>query len=204
MRLKILVPIGVTLLLTVWVCGCSLSARVTATHRSSMEQRLLVKSLQRAVDQFKLEQHNGKKVFLDLTGLTSDKDFAKAYIETKLQQAGAIIASAEKDAELRLKVFATAIGVDQTETLFGLPAFAVPLIGAPFPEIALFKWVRNRGYTELQAYTFDAKNGDFISETPSRAGRTKYDLFTILVMISFSKSDIEEPEQPMTTENAED
>ena len=41
--------------------------------------------------------------------------------------------------ELRLKIFATVLGVDHSETLVGVPATAVPLVAIPILEIALFK-----------------------------------------------------------------
>jgi len=181
-------------LLVLWaalVNGCSLSSRVSSTPRSSTEQRLLVTSLKRAVKQFDLGRFDGKRVSLDLAGLTADKDFAKSFVTSELQSAGASIVPDEKEAEVRFRVIASAIGVDQDETLLGIPAFAAPVVGVPVPEVALFKWVKNRGYTELEAYAFDGETGRFESRTPPRIGKAKYDLFTILVLVSFGYTDLD-------------
>ena len=63
----------------------------------------------------------------------------------------------------------------------------------PFPEIALFKWTRNRGHTELRAFSFDAATEEFIGQLPLAIGRSKADDFTVLLFIGFSVSDIDEP-----------
>ena len=77
-----------------------------------------------------------------------------------------------KDPELRLKVFATALGTDRGETLVGLPAFQAPILNVPFPEIALFKWVRNRGQTEC-VFAFDGKTDEFVDQLrPASAARS--------------------------------
>jgi len=35
-------------------------------------------------------------------------------------------------------------------SLLGVPAFQAPVVNVPVPELALFKWTRNRGQTELR------------------------------------------------------
>jgi hypothetical protein len=57
--------------------GCSVSTRVTSTSRSSIEQRLLVRSVERAFSHLSTERLKGKAVALDVYGLTGDRDFVK-------------------------------------------------------------------------------------------------------------------------------
>ena len=63
----------------------------------------------------------------------------------------------------------------------------------PVPEIALFKWVRHRGLTELRAFAFDAKTEDFVDQLPPGVGHAKSDDFTVLIFIGFSSSDLDTP-----------
>ena len=66
-------------------------------------------------------------------------------------------------------------------------------MNVPFPEIALFKWSRNRGQTELRVFAFDGKTDDFVDQLPLGIGHSKSDDFTILLFIGFSSSDLDKP-----------
>jgi hypothetical protein len=85
-------------------------------------------------------------------------------------------------------------GTNQGETFIGLPSFVVPLIGLPTPEMALFKWQRNRGLVEVQIYAFDAATTAFARKTAPGIGRSKFDNFTLLLFLSFTRDDLEERE----------
>jgi hypothetical protein len=102
----------------------------------------------------------------------------------------------DPDADLTLQVFATALAVDTADTLLGVPSMQVPVLAVPIPEIALFKWERSRGHAELQLYTYD-RAGALITQLPDSLGEAKYDRFTILILISFAVSDLDErPDAP--------
>ena len=57
--------------------GCTNTVRVTMTSRSSIEQELLVRSLERALFNLDVAQFVGNKVFFELHALTGDQGFAK-------------------------------------------------------------------------------------------------------------------------------
>jgi hypothetical protein len=97
----------------------------------------------------------------------------------------------EAGADLRLKIFASILGLDRGETLLGLPALQVPVVSLPIPEIALFKWVRNRGRAEVQIHAYDGRSGEFQGRLSDGAGRSKFDEFTILILVSFTVSDLD-------------
>lgn len=182
--------------LLVVAAGCT-SARVTLTERSGIEQELLVRSLERAVAHLDTDRFAGKRVAVDLYALTKDQAFAKQFVTARLEARGVQVVPEEAPADLRLKIFAPVLGVDRGETLFGLPAFVAPVVNFPFPEIALFKWVRNRGHSEVQIFSYDARTDRFLDVTPAAVGRAKYDEFTFLILISFGQDDLDErPEAP--------
>lgn len=165
---------------------------VTVTDRSIIEQQLLVRSLERAVAKLDTRTFTGKLVALDLYALTDDQAFAEEFITASLQEKGARVAAEEEKADLRLKIFASVLGVGRGERLIGTPAFAAPLVGLPVPEIALFKMVKHRGEAEVQIYAFDGRTGEFTEKSPVGVGNAKHDEYTILIVIKFTLSDLDE------------
>ncbi len=115
---------------------------------------------------------------------------------SRLEAKGVEVVPDAAKADLRLKIFARVLSVDQGQTLVGIPALVVPVLGYPIPEIALFKWVRNRGHSEVEIYTYDPHTDRFIDATPVGVGRTKYDEFTVLLFIGFTLDDLAEPPEP--------
>ena len=179
--------------------GCSARV-VTLTDRSGVEQELLVRSLERAVARLDLTPLHGRRAVLEVFALTKDEAFAREFVTTRLQARGVQIVGAGAAADVRLRVFASILGVDRGETLFGLPSVPVPVVGLPIPEIALFKWVRHRGLTEVQVYAFEPATGRFLERISDGVGRAKFDQFTVLLVISFTVSDLDERPEPEATD----
>jgi hypothetical protein len=169
--------------------GCAMTP--TATQRSVIEQRLLSRSLERAIAQIDLEPFKGKRVFLDLTALTADQTYARTYVGAELRQRGVQIVSDASESEVRIQVMAPGLGVDQGETLIGVPATAVPLLSISIPEIALFKWIRHRGLTEVKFYAYDSKDSRPFEVAPSAIGHSRYSQFIVLLIIRFTSDDLD-------------
>lgn len=171
--------------------GCAASTQITNTPRSTIEQRLLVRALERALVKLDVQALKGKTLAVDFHGLTGDKDFAKEYFTAWLQRQGIRIAASPEEAQLRVKAFASALGVDRAQSFFGSPAFTVPLIGFVVPEIPLFKDVRHSGYAEINLFATDSRTGDFVNESAPAIGSSTHDDYTILVVINFTDTDLE-------------
>jgi hypothetical protein len=169
--------------------GCAMTP--TATARSAIEQRLLSRSLERAIAQIDVEPFKGKRVFLDLAALTADQTYARTYVASELRQRGVHVVSDASESEVRIQVVAPGLGVDQGETFFGVPATAVPLLSIPIPEIALFKWTRHRGLTEVKFYAYDSKDSRPFEVAPRAIGHSRYSQFIILLIIRFTTDDLD-------------
>jgi hypothetical protein len=65
--------------------GCAASAQITNTPRSSIEQELLVRALDRAMAKLDVQKLTDKTVAIEFYGLTPDKDFAREYFTAWLQ-----------------------------------------------------------------------------------------------------------------------
>lgn len=140
-----------------------------------------------------LARLNGKRINLDVYGLTGDRDFARELLAANLGEKGVRVAHPAETADINVKIFINALAVDQDDSLIGIPAFTAPLIGSPVPEVALFKAVRNRGHAELQLFVFDEISGNFVERSPRAVGRAKYDEYTVAVWINFTVNDLDEP-----------
>ena len=174
------------------VGGCAVTPQITNTSRSSIEQELLVSSLERGFKTLDIQRFNGATVTVDFYGLTPDKDFAKEYLIAWLQAHQVNIVTDPKEAQLRVKVFAPVLGVDQAQSFIGTPAFTVPFLGVTIPEVALFRDVKHSGQTALESFTIDEDSGKFLDKSPTAVGRSEYDDYTVLIVIHFSRSDVEQ------------
>ena len=172
------------------IAGCA-TMQVTNTPRSSIEQQLLISSLERALAALDTEPLQEKRVAIDFYGLTPDKDFAKEFCTAWLQAKHVRLANNAREAELHLKIFAPVLGVDQGAAFLGLPSVTVPILGFTTPEIALFKSVTHEGRAAVQIYMFDDASGQFIDKSPVGKGATSYNEYTILILIHYKRSDMD-------------
>lgn len=131
---------------------------------------------------------------VEFFALTPDKDFAREYAIAWLQARKIrVIADAEK-ADMRLKIFAPVLGVDQGQTFFGVPAVTVPLLGFTVPEVAFFKSMNHHGYAALEMYSIANPSGDFLNKSPRSVGEAEYGQYTILILINFNRNDLDDEE----------
>ena len=117
----------------VLLAGCAVTTQITNTQRSSIEQQLLFRSFERALAALNTQEFKGKTVTVDFYGLTPDRDFAREFFTAWLQAQKVQIVTDPKQAQLRLKVFAPVLAVDQGQSFVGTPSFLVPLIGFAVP-----------------------------------------------------------------------
>lgn len=171
--------------------GCAVSTQISTTGRSSIEQRLLITSLERALATLDTHAFTGKTVTVDFFGLTADKDFAKEFFTAWLQEQQVQIATDPKQAQLHLKVFAPVLAVDQGDSFVGAPSFTVPILGFVMPEISLFKNARHSGHAAIEVFAIDGSTGQFVDRTPPAIGETNYNDYTVLILIHFTRSDME-------------
>jgi hypothetical protein len=178
-----------TAVLCVLLGGCSLTSGLLPTQPPGVTQQLVIRSLERGLSGLYLHRFAGRGVEVKVFAQAGNEAFVKEFVMSWLKAHG--VRTVSKDPDLQLKVFATVLGTDRGETFVGLPGFQAPVVNIPFPEIALFKWVRHRGQTELQVFAFDGKTEDFVDQLPPGVGRAKSDDFTVLVFIGFSSSDLD-------------
>ncbi len=181
----------VAIAVAVGAAACT-TARVTATERSSIEQRLLVRSLERAAAQLDATSLVGPRVRIELFTLTKDAYFAREFVRARLETRGVRFVGPGDDADVVIHVFTAALAVDTADTLLGLPSMQAPILAVPIPEIALFKLERSRGRVEVQTYTYD-RDGRLVSRLGDAKGEARYDRVTLLIFITFTLTDLDKP-----------
>ena len=181
------------------LAGCSITTGLLPTQPAGVTQQLMIRALERGLAQLDVARLGTRRVQIEVfaqPGQQRDDPrpvndvFVREYVSAWLRAHG--VRAVATDPDITLKVFAAALGTDRGETLFGLPAFQAPVINIGIPEIALFKWVRNRGQSEMRVFAFDARTGEFVDQLPPGVGHAKSDDFTVLLFIGFSVSDVDE------------
>jgi hypothetical protein len=181
---------AVAALFGVLVGGCSMASQISTGPPTGIAQQLLIRSLERALAGLDLTEVEGRPVGLEVAVQAGNEAFVKAFVATWLRAHGVHLAA--DSPEMKLKLFVSVYGTDRDQTLIGVPGFQAPVVNMPIPELAFFKWVRNRGQAELRLWAFDRK-GDVVVAAPAPGvGRAKYDDFTVLLFFGFTVSDVDE------------
>lgn len=170
------------------MAGCSLASQIGTTAPTGITQQLLVRSLERALSRLDLARTSGRPVALEVAGQAGYEGFVKDFVTTWLKAHG--VRTVQDSPEMKLKLFVSVYGTDRDQTLIGVPAFQAPVVNLPVPELALFKWVRNRGQAELRTWAFDGTGDVVVDALTPGVGRAKYDDFTALLFVGFTLSDV--------------
>jgi len=145
-----------------------------------------------ALGRLDIERLKGQSVAVEVINQAGPETFIKEFVVTWLRARGVRVVTAAESPALRVKAFASALGLDTEETFIGIPAFQAPVLNLGIPEIALFKWQRNRSVAELRLYEFDAKSDAIVNAPPPGIGRSKFDKFKILLVFGFNVTDAED------------
>jgi len=181
--------------------GCA-SSRMTDTSRTGIELLLLSTATDRAAKMLDLAQLKDRKVFLDSANFEgTDKGYAVNAIRERIASQGAHIVEDRKDAEVIAEAACGGIGTDSSESLIGLAAFEVSVLGTGVktPELALWKTVSQSSVSKLAVYARESKTGRFLFAAGPWTGRAYYNRYTIL-FIMFKHTDI--PEESWTAPDA--
>ena len=180
--------------MTLSVClalgACSLSPVPPPTQPSGVTQQLLIRSLERALSQLDIARLKSQTVTVEVFHHAGPEALIKEFVVTWLRAQG--VRTVSESPDLKVKAFASVLGTDNDQTLLGIPAFQAPVVNVPVPEIAIFKWQRNRGVAELRLYEFDGKTDAIVHAPPIATGRAKLDKYTVLLFIGFTWSDVDD------------
>ena len=191
------------------IAGCSVTAGLGPTQPSGTTQQLLIRSLERALAGLDLSRFGTRTVDADVLVQAGNRGSSSQAIVTQgwmnqgfvnpsfvqivqmwLKAHG--VRTVRTTPDLKLKVFATVLGTDRGDDAHRHPGVSAPVINVPVPEIALFKWTRNRGQSELRLRPRRQERG-LVEQLPVGTGHAKADDYTILLFIGFSVIDVDKP-----------
>jgi hypothetical protein len=93
-----------------------------------------------------------------------------------------------------LRLLVLALGTDQAQTFFGMPAVQGGLLPFALPELTLFKAQRQKAYMRYRIDIYESATGRLIRSTPWYEGSAYLNQYIVLFFISFRSTDL--PEAP--------
>ena len=191
--------VAIAVLAALAVAGCT-SARESHPSRTATEQLLISSAADRAARRLNLDIPPGAKVFVDATNFEgTDGKYAVAAIRDHFLRSGMALVAERKDAAAVVEIRSGALSIDSEEFLVGVPEFGIPipLTGEfTFPEIALYKDSKRRAIAKFAAVGYGAGNGRLISSTAEQYGFSHKTEKTILLLLSWERTDAVPKEQP--------
>lgn len=183
-------------------CGVS---RMTSTERSAVEQALVHSCTRRAVSTIELKELSGKKVFLDPLFLATsfpretapiiDRLYVQSEILSELLKAGALVQESATLADIVVSPVIDFAGVDESDSLLGVPAIPIPLAGpqTALPEIALIKRQGRYGRVKVSLNAVEKASGKVVLQASSKSRETYYSKWTVLIFFGWRATNLENP-----------
>jgi len=177
------------------LCGCS-TVRESTPPRTATEELLLSAAVNRALAGQRLAWLEGKKTFLDDKYFEGyDKGHALGAIRELLSANGALLVNSQPEAQVVVEARCRVLSMDNSSFLIGIPTLAIPLsltTTVPTPEVALYKRKRADTLAEFALFAYDRASGRYLQSVRPMRGRAHLHRFTLLVVISWKKTDVPE------------
>ncbi|MCA9236423.1 MAG: hypothetical protein KDA44_13200 [Planctomycetales bacterium] len=147
--------------------GCG-TTRTTNTARTATEQLLISDAIDRAVQQIDFTPLAGQSVYVEEARLAEvvDKSYLIGSMRQHMLASGCVLKTRRDEADYIIEPRAGAVGTDNHDLLFGIPATNVPQIAvtatlpAAIPEIAFAKRRNQRGVAKLAVFAYLRETGE--------------------------------------------
>ena len=200
-------------LLAVSIAGCAMAREPSKTPRTAIEQLLLAQAIDRSLRDLRVPIPDGSTVALDVAGFSnytlvgtdatastgavygspSDLAYARDVVAGRLGELGHRILSSPEGAGYRIKVIVQALGTEQGDTFFGMPAVQSVLIPFALPELTLYREQDQMGYMRYSLNVYEAASGRLVRSTPWYLGTAYYNQYTVLFFLRFKRTDLTFP-----------
>lgn len=186
------------------LAGCSSTQKITQSQRTAVEQLLISEAVLRSLPaepERALPIPPGSSVMLATsgisiaTGVSSDQILLQKVLSGWLGHHGYLVQKYEEKAAYRINVIVGALGTELGGNFLGMPAARSEIIPIAVPELALYKGQYQTGYVQFYMDIFELPSGAFVQSTPTFLGETYYNDYTLLLLFSFTSTDLESPPQ---------
>ncbi len=194
--------------LAVNLSGCGTLWKTTEPRRTALSQVLVSTAAERAATALTTD-NNGQvqsnlasglgKSFVDAKNFkNSDELYALQAIRDSFLAAGIVLVDDVKKADTIIEVATGALSIDNTSSLVGIPAMAlpVPLAGnVQIPEVALYKTTNDRGLAKFSISLRDAHTGKVRIKPFTAVGTAFSKSWEVLLFFKFMENDLQLPQQ---------
>ena len=188
--------------------GCGTLWKTTTPSRTSLDQILVSTAAERAAYLLtsgyqrqaatNLDRNLGKS-FIDAKNFKSnDELYALQAIRNRFLSAGVVLVDDVKKADTIIEIATGALSVDNTSSLLGIPAMAIPIPLAgnvQIPEIPFYKKATNRALAKFAISLYDARTGKVKGTPFTTVGTATVDSWEILLFFKFMDNDLQLPNQ---------
>lgn len=206
----------IALLFTLSLTGCGTLWKTTLPTQTALDQILLSTAADRAASlmttdyQGQIVANLGRnlgKTFIDAKNFNTldaknlsyeNQQYALHAIRSRFLDAGVVLVDDPTTADTIIEIAVGALSVDNTHSLVGIPAMAlpIPLAGnVSIPEIPLYKKETNRGLAKFAINLRDAHSGKAKGKSFFTVGTAKVDSWEVLLFFKFINNDIQLPKQ---------
>ncbi len=169
--------------------SCTHTYQYTYTKKSGIEQLLLTKAMDEALQMMTVDM-KGSKVFVDVACLMRNEQsyIRKAFTHWFLD-AGVFVSEYPWDADYIVSVLTKVAGTDGEEHWLGVPSLPIPLsISVTTPAITIFSRMVQQGRVEMEVIIYSAKAG-IKEKITSLKGNSYYKKYTIF-FVPYTRKDI--------------
>mgnify|MGYP006188590865 FL=1 len=198
--IRLLKSMAVGLICTALAAGCSTTHKTTQSPRTAIEQLLISEAVMRSLPSkpqgmFSLSIPPGAAVVLNTAGISGDRILLQQILVGWLGRQGFAVQQDEKNASYRINVNVNAMGTEFGTNFFGMPPASSQFLPISIPELALYKAQFQTGYVKFYMDIFKLPSEQFVQSTPMFVAETYYNDYTLLLLISFSRTDLASPPQ---------
>ena len=182
--------------------GCR-TTKTTDPVRAATEQLLLSTATDHALKNANLVAFAGRKIFLDSTYFESyDSKYVLGTIRDALSRAGAVLADSMSNSDIIIEARSGALSTDNSESLFGLPSFGlpVPLAGTlQTPQLAFYLSDNQKSIAKIALLAFTRQSRKHVYSSGPLDGKS-HDIRSRFLFVSWERTDI--PEKQISQEEA--
>lgn len=196
MSKKIVEVLCLSIALAVLLSACSSTKKVTSSSRTATEQLLITEAVTRSLPKERdlaFPIPRGATVKLDVAGISGDKDVVKGIVAGWLGLHGYNVQ--DENANHRINIIVDSLGTELSTTFFGLPPISSGFLPIALPELALYKSENQSGYARFHFDIFELPSGRFLASSSPFVTGTFYNAYTVLLLITFNKTDLDSPPQ---------
>jgi hypothetical protein len=122
--------------------------------------------------------------------MSPDLGMVRGFVEGRFAQLGYLPVERQETANLRVRVLVMALGTDQGQNFFGMPAIQSSVIPFSMPPLALYMAQRQIAYVRYSLQIYDTRTKKWYVPGHWYEGSAYYNQYTLLFLFDFRGTDL--------------